>query len=431
VIDRSHTIVLKRYAVLGVADVASKVMGFLATILVVRYFGDVGFGRVTFAFSVAMYATMLATFGTDVYAVKRGAAHPEGLPGLLSTVIALRAVIAMAVYALLIGVSLLSQPLRQELHLIALYGLSVFVGAFSLLWVPQASQRFTALACANFGTQALYLAIVVLGAMLANGLWCVPVAQVGGELLVAAGLLVWARLAGFRFGRIMPIREAWRLLVHSAPIGGSRFLRMFAIGSDVVILGYMVSMAQVGWYGGASKIFMLCVSLGSLYFVVLLPRLVERAQKNDDGLRRELVQSLKRVGLGGVVGMAALIFVAKPVLMFLFTEEFTAATGAFRLLAAAWFIGLVNGHFRNTLIAVGRQQTDLALVGISSTAHVALKIALIPVMGITGAAVGTVVGEMLLTVLSAWATWKALAQRRTAAEGRDDPTLLEAGPIAG
>ena len=140
-IDSEHKFVLSRYALLGTAGVLSKVFAFAATVLVVRIFGDETFGRVMFASSTAMYATMLGILGTDIYAVRSVAKTPDKLGTMATTIIGLRFLVAIGVYAMLLGVVSLSESLRQERLLIALYGLSVFVGAFTLTWAAQAVQR--------------------------------------------------------------------------------------------------------------------------------------------------------------------------------------------------------------------------------------------------------------------------------------------------
>jgi len=408
-LKKEHGPVIGRYAMLGTAEVLARVIGFAATLVVVFRFGDAGFGRVTFAASVVMYALFLSVFGTDIYAVRWIAREPGHVGRAVSTMMALRLVVAAIVMALLLLVAMLSSRLRQDLGLIAVFGGTLVSGAVTINWVPQALQRFSALAVASLGTQALYLLLLLAAVWLRTDLWVVPTAQVLAETAVAIGLLVWLRARVTRWARPAPLREWWTILVDSAPIGGARFLRMFALGSDLVLLGFLVSNQDLGWYGGAYKLFMLCVSLGALYFVILLPRLVQAAARPGPGLRDEVASSQKCVLVGSLALAAALMLLSRPLLETLFPAPFSAATNSLRVLIVAFVIGQIHGHYRNTLLAVGRQRTDLLLVAITSTAHVGLKLALIPWLGILGAAVGTLIGETLLAILGWAATRRELA----------------------
>jgi O-antigen/teichoic acid export membrane protein len=105
------------------------------------------------------------------------------------------------------------------------------------------------------------------------------------------------------------------------------------------------------------------------------------------------------ITLGGLV-------LARAVLHLLFGGNFEEATTALQILILALPLHLAAGHFRTAFVALGRQRLDLRLVAIAAVVHVAAKLLLIPRLGITGAAWGTLVGEAALLVL-AWNAGRA------------------------
>lgn len=413
-----------RYAMLAGADLATKALGFALMMIVVRRFGPAGFGEIGFATSIVTYALVLGACGLDVYAVRVVAGSPEALGGTAGTVVALRLTLALASYATLLVLAAAVPALRAAFGLIALFGLSLFTGAVTLSWVPESLQRTHVLALANLGTQLGAVALLPAALGLVRGPMAVPIAQVTAEALAALGLVLWCHRTFGLFARPLPPRRWAGILARSAPIGGSRVMRAVALGSDLVLLGLLVPMREVGWYGAAYKLFLLGVSAGASFFVIVFPRLVQRAGDPAGALRREV-----RFGLGCLAAVAlpavALAAVASDwVLDLLFGPSFRAASGPLRLLLLALLANLANNLFRSVLVARGRQTVEFSMAATAAASHVACKLLLIPALGLPGAAMGTLLGELTFLMM----TWRAV---RADLRGAVPPTERDPRPPDG
>lgn len=396
------------------ADVASRGLAFLGTLLIVRAFADEAFGQIGVATTLVTYALQASTCGLDVFAVRHGARHPDQIGATASSVMAMRGALGLAAYTVLLVVCWALPALRPILPLVALFGLTIFTGALSLTWVPQALQKTRVLATANLSIGALYFLGVLLLTRTGGPLWSIPMAQVAAEALVAVGLFRWLRGRAERLAAPWPVAEWGRVLRGSAPIGASWLLRTIALGSDLVLLRLLlVGDAQIGWYNGAWRLFGLMMGLSAVYFTILFPRLSQRAAESPAAFRAEALGSLARVmplALAGAVGVAVL---APWALGLLFSPSFAGAAMALRILGAAALVNVVNNHFRYMLLATNRQQVDLRNTAFATAAHVAFKVMLIPIAGIEGVAVGTLGGELVVLALGLWATRGDLVRRVT------------------
>lgn len=402
---RANPSIFTRFSALAVADITSRGLAFVATFLVVRAFKAEAFGQLGVATSVVTYALFASTCGLDVYAVRNVARLPTSIGATASTIMAIRSLLGVVAYLVLLGVCWSLPQLRPILPLVSLFGLTLFSGALSLIWVPQALQRTRALAAANVSTSVLYLLGVILVTTTHRPLWTVPLAQVTAEVIVALGLYRWLRrTAG---GLAAPAKmAAWKRIVRdSAPIGGSSFLRTVALGSDLVLLRlFLVHDAQIGWYNGASRIFGLMMGLSSVYFTILFPRLSQKATQSRDVFRSEALGSIVRVLPFAGTALVGVAFLAPFALQLLFAPSFAGAANALRILGFAAFINLISNHFRNMLLATDRQHIDLRNSAITAVVHVACKAVLIPLVGIEGAAIGTLLGEMSGLLIGMWST---------------------------
>ena len=160
---------------------------------------------------------------------------------------------------------------------------------------------------------------------------------------------------------------------------------------------------------------MLGVSLSAAYFVILFPQFAQQAADSTAALARELRVSLARVLAVAVPALGLGIWIAGDILATLYEPSFGVATGTLRILLVVVAIAIVNGHIRHALIVLGRQQRDLRNVAVSSTVHVIMKLALIPSLGIAGAAVGSLVGESVLMVLG-WLTLRPILRATVAGQ---------------
>ncbi|MFO0809715.1 MAG: oligosaccharide flippase family protein [Gemmataceae bacterium] len=392
-----------RFLLLAGANVAARGMAFAATVLVVRAFGSAGLGELSFVLSIVTYAVTVGTCGLDLYAVRAVASRAAAVGDLARRVVVIRLALGTATYVTLVALALAVPSLRAVAGLVAVFGLSLLTTAVTLTWVAEGLQNVRVMALTDVGTQGLYLLLLLAGVTLAGGLWVVPVAQLLAEGLIAAALIAWVWRTFPRPGPLLP-RTQWRaILAQSAPIGGARLLRAVAVGSDLVMLGFYVGMTEVGYYSAAYKLYLVGMSLGALYLVLMFPRIVRSASDSPAALQREVHASFRFVLSVGIPAVAALAACSPGLLGALFGSPFQAGARSLQLLLVTLLIQELTGHYRNVLLAQGRQTTDLTLVAVSAAAHVGLKVTLIPELGIEGAALGTLLGEALLLIL----TWRS------------------------
>lgn len=385
-----------RYGLLVAADLTAKVLAYIVTLVVIRYFGAAGYGAFAFAAAVVTCATTAGTFGLDLYGMREAARHPERLRVTIPTVATLRLILAATAYGVLIITVGVVPSFQAVSPLLIILGLSLFTGSVSLNWIAEGLQCAPVLALANVGTQVLFLTLLFGFATWHDVVWVVAAAQVLAELIVAAGVFVWAR-ARFPGGWKPAPRAQWRsVLVESAPMGGTRVLRAVTLASDLAILGFFLPLTEVGWYGGAFRLYLLFLASVGLYSILLFARLARCAAAGESAVWHEVRASFFRILPPAIAATLTAAAAAQWLLMTLFDPTFAAATDSLRLLLLALLVSLVSGHYRLALLAQGRQGRDAFVVGLATLVHIVLKLALIPSLGITGAALGHLLGELAL-----------------------------------
>lgn len=410
-----HAGISRSFLTLALLEIAARGVCFAANVLLVRHYGGDGFGRIALAQSLVGFGLICAGGGLDVYAVRAVAADRSRLRGIGATTVLLRVLLAIAALVVLCGVVAAVPGWRETLPLVNLFGVTLLTGGLSLVWVARATERFWIVGLAGLLQPVLFVGCWWCTRWFLPGLLSVPAAAIASELVLAAGLFVWARPL---IGRLeMP--SAWsqvrELLRGAAPIGASQLLRVVALGSDLVLIGLLLSFQHVGLYAAAYRIFTVGLSLATAYFVVLLPRLARAAAKSPAALGSELRGSLGRTIPATLVAAGVGVLAAGELLAWLFGPAFWEAQTAMQLLAFTGAVFVLNGHTRTTLIASGRQRQNMVHIAAGAVVHVIAKSALIPLLGITGAAAGTLLGETVLLLLG-WQAARGLLQ--TSQQGR-------------
>lgn len=419
--NREHA---TRFGALAIADLVSKALAFVATPIIIRHYGARAFGELGIVGQMMALALLLGTCGLDTYSVRTIAVSRDRLGRWASTIVLLRLLLGALGYIAVIAIALALPQYRAVAGLLGVAGLSLFTRATYLDWAAQALQHTRIMAAAMITTQAGYLGLVVAMARLQQPLWAMALAQVLAEVATAVWLLWWFHRRVAPLERPLPSGQWRSMLRDSFPFAGGQLLRGVSLGLDLVLLGaFLVPGDEIGWYSGSLKLFQLCSGTVAVYFMIMLPRFSVQASNSGAALRGEIARSLRLiVPLAGIAAIATGL-VARPLLTMVGGEaSFAQAALEFRILVAAVVVGLIGSHYRNALFAIGRQRLDLRNTAVSTVAHVMLKLALIPLLGMLGAALGTLGGEVALMLVGLWSFRRELS--------RDEAGALElAGPI--
>lgn len=384
-----------RYLVLATANILAGLLGLLFVSLISGNFGPGGLGDVALATALLTYATVATTGGTDIYAIKMTAASPLVLGRMISSVMLVRLAVGTLCYVALLIIALQIYPERTVL--IAIFGMALFPAALSISWVPQALHKSGVFALANLLTQAASLALLWVAIQLGYGLPAAAVAKVLADALAALGLLHWLRRIGQRIESPPRLGSLVRLALDCVPITGTQLVRMAGLGSDLIILAFFVGRDEIGLFAAAFKIFGFLLGLATAYFVILLPRIAQHPDKA--ALSAEMGSSLRRAMPPAVLVVIAIGLSAEQLMVLLFGGAFAESVPVLQLLSLAWLANVWHRHYRQILLTRGLHGSDFRHSAASCVVHLTARVALIPFLGIVGAALGMLLGEAYLLVV--------------------------------
>ena len=398
-------LVIKNSAATMVAQATIKILSFGFSVLVVRHLGAEQFGQYAAVLAFGATFVFLADLGLGAYvvrAVSRLRADVTDLPqipNLLGNTIALRLILATAAAVLLVFMAWLSD--RPPAMLVALAiggaGLIVFGIQGACESVLAGYERLDIAAFAKIANQVVF---VVLGAgalALGSSYHGLVVASFLGACVMTA--LCWYGLARLSVRPARPQLRTWApLLRSSAPFAVIAGTLGLSYKLDSVLLNLWWGDAETGHYNAAYALVLASVFFSNSLNTALFPTLSRQVKTTPAILPQIMANALRYlllVSLPIAIGGWAL---ADRVVALLYGADFGPTGVALAILV--WVVPLmfVSEFLGYVVVVRGAEKRVARSVLISTGVNVACNVALVPWLGLTAAAIMTVVTEAVLVV---------------------------------
>ncbi len=189
------------------------------------------------------------------------------------------------------------------------------------------------------------------------------------------------------------------LLLVSYPMMFSAAFLFLSNWTDVFMLGAMASKEDVGIYNAAYKLAILALIIINAVNTILAPKISELySQGKHQEIKKEVQSATKLITYLTTPVVLILIFFRKPLLQ-LFGEEFVVGETALIIIAIGLFFNALSGSVGQVLNMTKHQNVLKKITIISVIANILLNYILISRMGFLGAAVASLISNILLNTL--------------------------------
>lgn len=397
---------LLSFASVSGGNYAAIALSFLISVTLTRILGAEEFGRLALLLTISQVLVVLVSswtltglvrFGAREYAASRSIAETFWSR---ATLLGPWLVAALTVLAISAGV--LTANLQVPAHTMAvvalhIVGATIFSTAAGAL---QATGRMSGYGAALFAERALAL-VAVLVLHRVQGIDAVAALAIYAT--TNAFVATWAlRSLGTRELTPVRVRRAavlalWRF---SLPLVASTWAGLLGTQwIDLAMIRIFLDLADVGRYAIASQVAGALMQLAIIMSTLLLPRYSVLAQRDPEALREEVDRVLPYWLLGFSLLAAVAVALAGIGVPLVFGPEFAAAVPALALLIVATSAGAIASTFQALLAAHGIMWPMTGAILASVATNVALNAYLIPRLGISGAALATVISYTVSAAL--------------------------------
>ena len=176
-------------------------------------------------------------------------------------------------------------------------------------------------------------------------------------------------------------------------------LMLGILDSPDVISGIATSSAQIGIYHTAFKLSMFATIGLMAVKSIASPKFAELYQKNDIKILEKVTQQSTKLIFWTTLPLVIIFILFSEKLMLLFGEEFRLGVFSFIILSLGRVVVSFSGAAGNLLQMCGKQVIFMNVAIIGSVINIILNFSLIPIYGINGSAISTMISLVAFNLL--------------------------------
>ena len=388
--------VLKNTTWIVGAKIFQMLIGFAVTALTARYLGPSNYGYIEYVAAFVGFITSIANLGINDVILKELIDHKDKQGEYIGTSLAIRVISSiLSTIILLCLITILNPHDNLILFVTLLQSLSLVFQSFEIFnyWYHSMlrSKISSTISTIAYLITILYRIYLLVGQK--NVIWFASINAF--ESLVTAILLYYSYIHNdgqtliFNKKLIKPIISKSHHFIYSG--------LMIAIYSqiDKIMLSSWLNDTFVGYYSATISItsmwgFVLAAIIQSFYSPIC------EAKKENELVYREKIKQLYSLIIWISIIVSSGISIFSPLIIhILYGEAYLPATNCLRIVG--WFTGLAYlGSARAPwMLCENNQKFQKYILGIGCIANVILNTILIPILGIDGAAIATLITQSI------------------------------------
>ncbi|PHQ41598.1 hypothetical protein Z052_13925 [Halorubrum sp. C191] len=201
-------------------------------------------------------------------------------------------------------------------------------------------------------------------------------------------------------GRLRNLSVPVSLVRFSYPLMIATLLLQLMTWMDILMLGYLSTSRSVGLYDAVRPLVRIIYIVWQGMIFMYIPLVSDMYATDDlESIRRVYIILTKWFASASVPLVLLFLFFPGSTLRAVFGPSFTVAAPALQALAVAYCLGNIIGPTGATLIAMGHTRILMAINLVSGVVNFVLNVALIPELGLLGAALATMAAIVLRNLL--------------------------------
>lgn len=395
--------VLKNASWIIICRVVQAVLALIISMITARYLGPSNYGLLNYAMSMVAFVLPVMRLGLTSILVQEFISEPNKEGETLGTSIILSLISAVVcIIGVNLFVSLANAGERDTLIVCALYSSILLFQVFEVFnyWFQSRLQAkySSIIALIAYGVVSVYKIYLLITQ---KSIYWFSVANTLDYLIIAVGLFViYKKRCGqklsFNKGRAKKLLSVSKFYIIS-----DLMMVVFA-QTDRVMLKAMIDNAATGYYSAAIT----CAGMTQFVFAAIIdsmrPAIFEGKQVSEDIYKLNLARLFSIITYLSLLQSVFMTVFAPIIIRILYGAQYTASISALQIVV--WYTTFSYlGSARNIwILAEGKQKYLWQINLFGALANVILNAVLIPILGVNGAAIASLVTQFLTNVVTGY-----------------------------
>ena len=375
------------------AEIIGRIISLITFSYLARVLSPDGFGVIGFATAFVSYFVLIVNYGFETYGIREIAKSPINRHKLVDSILTIRIITSIGVFiVLLICTIVLKKDFITKIAIL-LSGINLFATAFSLNWYFHGIQKMGYSSVSQI-LASIFSLILVFLLVKDKADVLLSIAITGLSAIVNSLMLIISYNKSFgRFSFQLDKNFIKKIIPDSTPLALSSIMIAIYYNFDMIMLGFMKSDYEVGIYNAAVKIFL----IGNVSYILIMKSFFPTFAEIGFSFTNKFYRNFRKYFFSmisvGVFTTIILYLLSSQLIHILFGRMYDSSVYPLKILAMNSALVCINIIFGNPLLAWGKQNIYLIIVGIGATTNILMNLILIQHFSYLGAALATLISE--------------------------------------
>lgn len=407
--------IAKNAAFLMAAQVIVLILGMVFVIYLARFLGTEGFGKYSFAIAFTGLFVVFADFGLSYLTIREVARNRDSAKKYIINTGVIKIILSIITFILILtAANLMHYPsdTTYAIYIFALYYIltsfsQVFRAifqAFEVMEYESLIQISNTAISTSIGLFVIFSEIKIFDSTLIAIAFAFLIAGIFN--LLFSFLICAKKILKIKIKNITKLPKKiqkeidlkfWKYLIkEGAPFAIQTIFGVIYFGIDIVMLSIMQGDEVVGVYSAAFNLIAMLLVIPGILITVIFPVMSKFFVSSNDSLKITLEKSIKYVFIIGFPIAVGTTLLAEDFILLLYKEEFLLSIIALQILIWDIPFRFINYITSNNLAAINKAWIRTYGAIACAFFNIFANLILIPIYSFKGAAIATILTEILL-----------------------------------
>ena len=400
--------IFKNMSWLFVSQIITSICGFIWTILMARYLGVQQYGIFGFAVSLTGILCILFDFGIGIHSVRHIATDYDSAPKYLGNAIPLKGLFSIFGFFVILIVLILMKCDELTITVTLLITIEQIIKKFVELMTAtfQAFEEGKFQGISNTLLNVLTFIFILIAIYTDLGLYGIATAYIVANMiaLIYCYHILTKHLTKpkYEFDK-----EFCKMITLAAlPFAASVILSSIYYSIDMVMLTNIVGSYATGIYNATYKLINILTLFYGIYSAVIFPVMSKFFKNNESMLLTLYEKSIKYLLLAIIPIAIATVYYSTDIIQLIYGHQYDASSSVLSILIWTVCLLFVSGAGNTLLNASYKEVAVTKIYAIAAVFNVALNFILIPYLSYDGAAITTVLSDVLIVIIQSYVIYK-------------------------
>ncbi|MBC8550794.1 MAG: oligosaccharide flippase family protein [Candidatus Brocadiales bacterium] len=387
---------------LGSSQGLLKFITLAITVYLVRVLSVEMLGKLAFAQMLGTFIPQIMTdFGIQKIGTRNVARDRSHAGYYLVNIILIRLVYAVLTFVILaLVVWVLPKDLITK-KLIIFFIIAAIPQIFLVEWIFQGIEKMSHIGISRLLDKIVYVGLLAFLVKSSDDIMLVPAAWFVGSACAVVYLLV-VYLKEQKIKVEIDIRSWKSLAVEALPMGLSGVMMRIFQSFNVILLGLMSTDYFLGIFNVAYRVTAALTDLSNVLSLSIFPLLSRYYHSSRENLEILITRAYKYITVISFLMIVVGYLLAKPWIPMIFGDKYIESVLVFQILIVSVAAFMMRTVFVQSALACDRQSVYMKGTSIGMVVNIVFNLLLIPLYDAAGAAVATVVSDIVLMIYLVW-----------------------------